>query len=242
MEEPDYMEKLTKKAVIAATLAANLSLVSAATPAIGVAFSNGNILINHATAVGNASLFEGNVVETGDASSRLHLKNGADLQLSTESRGTFYTHRMVLEKGAVQFRASDEYGVEARNLKIIGTDIDTAARVSMHGGVVQVASLTGHVQVTNATGQLVANIAPGMAFDFAPQDQGASAPPSTPVKGAKVPAVSGTTAAAAGAAHTATLIVAGVVVVAAVGTTAGVLATNGESSSAPNVISPQTSR
>ncbi|MCU1261611.1 MAG: hypothetical protein JWO80_4496 [Bryobacterales bacterium] len=233
------MTNLRVQALIAAALTANLSLVSAATPAIGVAFSNGTLLINNASTVGNASIFDGSTVETNATASRLHLKSGADVQLSSASRGKVYSNRMVLEKGVMELKAAGKYGIEARSLQITGTDSDAAAKVSIHGTTVQVASIAGHVQVANASGAVVANIAPGMAFDFTPQDQGASAPSGgnkqTP------PAAGGASGAGAGSgiglSHTG-VIVAAVVVVGAVGSTAGVLASQGTTNVPPNGISP----
>lgn len=232
------MTNLRVQALIAAALTANLSLVSAATPAIGVAFSNGTLLINNASTVGNASIFDGSTVETNGTASRLHLKSGADVQMSSASRGKVYSNRMVLEKGVMELKAAGKYGIEARSLQITGTDSDAAAKVSIHGTTVQVASLAGHVQVANASGAVVANIAPGMAFDFTPQDQGASAP-----GGNKQPPPAGAPAGGAGAAGGAgmshgAVVVAAIVTVAAVGSTAGVLASQGTTNVPSNGISP----
>jgi hypothetical protein len=233
------MKNLKVQAVIAAALTANLSLVSAATPAIGVAFSNGTLLINNASTVGNASLFDGSTVETSGAASRLHLKSGADVQMASESRGKVFSNRMILEKGVMELKTAGKYGIEARSLQITGTDSDATAKVSIHGATVQVASLAGHVQVASAAGVVVATIAPGMAFDFTPQDQGASAPDANGKKGAAGAAGAG--AAGAGAAagiSTTAVVVAAVVGVAAVATTAGVLASQGTTSTPANGISP----
>jgi hypothetical protein len=235
------MMNLKAQAVLAAALTANLSLVSAATPAIGVAFSNGTLLINNASTVGNASLFDGSTVETNGAVSRLHLKSGADVQMASESRGKVFSNRMVLEKGVMELKTAGKYGIEARSLQITGTDSDAMAKVSIHGATVQVASLAGHVQVASAAGIVVANIAPGMAFDFTPQDQGATAPDAGKKKAA---GASGAGAAGAGAAGAGTgisstaIVVASVVAIGAVATTAGVLASQGATSTPINGISP----
>lgn len=233
------MKNIRAQAAIAVALTANLSVVSAASPAIGVVFSSGNVLINNTTTMGNASLFDGSTVETNAAGSRLSLKNGAAVQLSSESRGKVFANRMVLEKGVIQFKSAGKYGVEARSLQITGTDANSSAQISIHGAAVQVASLTGHMRVANSTGVTVATIAPGMAFDFTPQDQGASAPSSSSGKKGASGAGAAGGGAAAGAGLSSTAIVIGaVVVVAAVASTVGVLASQGESNTAINGISP----
>lgn len=229
------MKNLKVQAVLSVALAANLSFVSAATPAIGVAFSNGTLLINNANAVGNASLFDGSTVETSGEASRLHLKSGADVQMGSESRGKVFADRTVLEKGMMELKTTGKYGIEAKSLQITGTDSDAMAKVSIHGKTVQVASLSGHVQVASAAGVVVANIAPGMAFDFTPQDQGATAPDNNKKAGAGAGAAGAGTAAGV---SSAAIVVAAVVGVAAVAATAGVLASQGTTNTGANGISP----
>jgi hypothetical protein len=166
--------KLSAKAALAVSLATQLSLVSAATPAIGVALSSGSIMINNAKAEGNASIFDGNTIETGAAASRLQLKNGSSVQLSSETRGKIYQDRLVLEKGGTQVQTAKPFSVDTPFLKVSGSE-NSSAKVSMHGNTVQVASLTGTLNVSNASGVFVAKVAPGMALDFSPADAGASA-------------------------------------------------------------------
>jgi hypothetical protein len=168
------MMKLSAKAAIAISLAVQLSLVSAATPAIGVALSSGSIMINNAKAEGNASIFDGNTIETGAAASRLQLKNGSSVQLSSETRGKIYQDRLVLEKGGTQVQTAKPFSVDTPFVKVSGSE-NSSAKISMHGNTVQVASLTGTLNVSNASGVFVAKVAPGMALDFSPADAGASA-------------------------------------------------------------------
>lgn len=168
------MFKVSTQAVISVSLALQLSLVSAATPAIGVALSSGSIMINNAKSVGNASIFDGTTVETGAGSSRLQLRNGASVQLSSDTKGKIFQDRLVLEKGGTKVQAAKPFQVDTPYVKISGSE-NSSAQVSMHGQTVQVASLTGTLNVSNASGVFVAKVAPGMAFDFSPADAGASA-------------------------------------------------------------------
>lgn len=168
------MMKLSAKAAIAISMAVQLSVVSAATPAIGVALSSGSIMINNAKAEGNASIFDGNTIETGLAASRLQLKNGSSVQLSAETRGKIYQDRLILEKGGTQVQTAKPFSVDTPFVKVSGSE-NSSAKISMHGNTVQVASLTGTLNVSNASGVFVAKVAPGMALDFSPADAGASA-------------------------------------------------------------------
>ena len=229
--------KLNTNRLAMLALASSLPILSAATPAIGVALSSSGILINDAKTAGNATLFDGSTVETTATGSRLHMKSGADVQLSADTRGKVFSNKIVLEKGVTQFRGGNDYEVSARSLKITGTDKDSSATVALRGRTVQVASLSGHIQVANAAGVIVANIAPGMAFDFTPQDAGASAPQDSSSNKKKAAGAAAAGGAAAGISTT-TAIIAGVVVVAAVGTTAGVLATQGANNTSATGTSP----
>ncbi len=212
------MHRFGVHSLVALLIAAPISVLSAATPGIGIATSDGTLTINNARTAGNATLFEGNTIETGNASSRLQLNSGASLQLSSDARGTVYGDRLVLEKGATQVGGSS-YEVNARTLHIVGSD----ARVSVFGKTVEVAALSTPVRVSNAQGVLVANLEPGKALDFTPlQDAGAQAATTTTTTTetkTKHKHVGG----GEGNYHVA--IVAGVIVAAAVGVTAGVLAT-----------------
>jgi hypothetical protein len=217
------MMKISAQAAISFTLAANLSFVSAANPAIGVALSSGSIMINNAKAAGNATIFEGMTVETGLTGSRLQLKNGANIQLASESRGKIYENRLVLEKGNTQFQAAKPFEIQTSILRVSGAE-NASAQITMKGQTVQVASLMGTLKVANASGAFVTTIAPGTAFSFssadadAPQDSSSS---SKNKKAAGAAGASGTAAAASGggAAVSTGMIVAGLVVV---GTTVGV--------------------
>ncbi len=168
------MKKLEIQSLIALILSAQISLLPAASPVIGIALADGNVTVDNTRTPGNASLFEGNTVETGKVSSRLQLQNGSSVQLASDSRGKVYGNRLILEKGTSRFRTSKGYEIDALSLKIAGIDPSASARVSVHGPVVQVAALTGNVRVANSRGVTIANLAAGRVLDFTPQDQGAT--------------------------------------------------------------------
>lgn len=205
--------------LVAVLIAGPISVLSAAAPGIGIAMSDGTLTINNARTAGNATLFEGNTIETGNASSRLQLNNGATLQLSSDARGTVFGNRLVLEKGATQVGASS-FEVNARTLHIVGSD----ARIAVFGKSVEVAALSTPVRVSNAAGELVANLEPGKALDFTPlQDAGAQATTTTTTETEKKSKHKRKVAGGDHASHVG--VVAGVLVALGIGVTAGVLAT-----------------
>jgi hypothetical protein len=227
------MSKFSVKAAISISLALQLSLVSAATPAIGVAFSSGSIMINNAKTESNASIFDGNTIETGAVASRLQLKNGSSVQLASETRGQIYQDRLVLEKGGTQVHSATPFSVDTPFIKVSGSE-NSSAKVSLRGNIVQVASLTGTLNVSNASGVFVAKVAPGMALDFSPADAGASAAGSGNAgSGSSGSGNSGSgntgKAGKGNAVGTTPLVIAGVVVTGAVVGTAIGLSTQGDS-------------
>jgi hypothetical protein len=169
------MELFNAKTVLAFAFSGSMALLSAATPGIGIAMSEGNIYINDAKSAGNATLSDGSTVETENAASQVRLNGGAQLRLSTSSRGTVFADHIDLQKGTARIAG---YSANASGLSV-RADGNSSATVSMRDqGVVQIAALTGNVHVFNAAGMNVANLLPGRALDLKPQDAGASAPSS----------------------------------------------------------------
>src|SRR5580704_4822530 len=103
---------------MALILTANLSLGMAAAPAVGIVTARGSFTIDASSITGNATLFEGNQIETGKISSQLQLNNGARMQLAAESRGIVYRDRLVLEKGVGRVYHAGNFMVEANTLQI----------------------------------------------------------------------------------------------------------------------------
>jgi len=165
------VHRFSVQSLIALILSANLSLGMAAGPALGTATARGSFTIDNASIAGNATLFEGNHIETGKASSQLQLNNGARMQLAAESSGVVYRDRLVLEKGT----EGGNFQVEANSLRIRPASKTAGAQVSIReSGTVQVAALSGPVRVTAANGVLLANLQEGKTLDFTPASAGPS--------------------------------------------------------------------
>ncbi len=146
----------------------------AATPAIGIAFSRGNIVVNNLSAAGNATIFDGNELRTGGAPSQVHLKDGSQVRFDVESRGRLFVDHVELEKGSASVSG---YAARANGLRV-QTERNGSANVTMHGATVEVAAVTGNVHVFNSQGINVANLIPGSALSLKPQDAGATGPSS----------------------------------------------------------------
>src|SRR5215469_2856632 len=114
----------------------SVGLLSAATPGIGVAMSQGNIVINSSQTAGNATIFDGSTLETRAASSQVRLNGGAQLRLASDSRGTVYADHVNLERGSARIAG---YSANASGLNV-RADGNASATVSMRDqGVVEIA-------------------------------------------------------------------------------------------------------
>src|SRR6266704_2965824 len=114
-KEKSNVHRFTVQTLIALILVANLTMGMAAAPAVGIVTAGGSFTIDNSSIAGNATLFEGNQIETGKVSSQLQLNNGAKMQLAAESRGIVYRDRLVLERGSGRVA---NYSVEALSLRI----------------------------------------------------------------------------------------------------------------------------
>lgn len=159
---------------LAALLSAgSLTLAPAASPMIGVAVAEGSFRVNGHVVTGNATLFDGNTIETGGVPSELQLDGGVRMLLAAGSRGKVYRDRVVLEKGLGELANGPDYPIEARGLRIVPGVAEASGRVALGGGrEVLVAALAGTFRVTTAEGRMVAIVRPGMTLAFQAQAAG----------------------------------------------------------------------
>jgi len=148
----------------------NLGIGTAASPAIGTVLTRGAFRLDNATVNGNATLFEGSMLETATAASSVQLNSGARVSLAPESRGRLFGDRLVLEKGTTNFENSTGFRLVALGLTIQpDRDASTGSVIFDSPRRVRVSAVTGSLRVLNTSGQLVANLAPGIALAFEPQ-------------------------------------------------------------------------
>jgi hypothetical protein len=141
-----------------------------AADAIGVAVARGSFAVDDSQVYGNTTLFDGSTVKTGQASSRLKLKNGTRLELGEESQAKVFGKQATIERGVGEVETSSDYKLQARTLRISPADAKSIARVKLEGAnQVLVAAMNGRVRVVNESGLLVANVQPGSTLLFTPQ-------------------------------------------------------------------------
>src|SRR5713226_2283219 len=109
------------KSLISLILVGSLAISQAAGPAIGFATAKGSFQIDGASVSGNATLFGGTTIETGDASSRLQFSNGTRIELAAHSRAKTFGDHLTLEKGLSEWTGKN-YRIEAQSLRIETND------------------------------------------------------------------------------------------------------------------------
>ena len=172
------MLRLKTQGMVACLLAAHLTLATGAAPVIGVAVKNGSFKVDGVKIDGNATVMEGNRIESGSGSTRLQLSNGNLLRLGSDSTGAFYRNRMVLEKGTGEVQtAAAGFLAEAAGLRVAAEHPRTDARLTLNPtGSLHVDALSGEVQVLNKAGVLLARMDAGTSLEFTPPSDGAMAP------------------------------------------------------------------
>jgi hypothetical protein len=124
---------------------------------------------------GNATLFDGSLLETGQASAILRLGDGAGITMAADSRGALHRDRFVLQLGESELTASPSFQIEANGLHVKPGQANSRGVVSItSGSAVEVAVLTGSFQVTNDQGVLLASVRPGQSTSFSMQADGDS--------------------------------------------------------------------
>lgn len=161
----------TRMALVAMCVAGGAS--SAAVPVIGTASAKGSFRLDEATVAGNATLFEGSLIQTAAAASSVSLAGGTELKLAPGSRARLFADRLALEQGGAQVRTGKAFWLEALGLRVEPAGGASSGRVSLDGARrLRVAALAGSFRVLNARGQVVANLPAGVALAFEPQQGG----------------------------------------------------------------------
>ncbi len=158
---------MNKKLPAAVMLLSMLPYATAGTSAIGTASARGDMRVDGYSVKGDATLFNGSVVESGQASVALRLSKGGEAKLATDSRGAFYSDRMVLQHGSTEWTPASNYAVNADGLLVAPDAPHSRGVVSVSkANTVEVAALTGGFRVSDSRGLLLAHVTPGHALSF----------------------------------------------------------------------------
>jgi hypothetical protein len=157
------LKKLPKLLVVAAV---TISSVIAASPTIGVASAVGTFSLNSSEVEGNANLFDGSRIKTEKASSKVYLMSGAALVLGVNSAGTIYRDHFTLNQGATKVDNLTGYSIHADKYDIRQGKPSSQAIVRIDQGAVEIAALSGSLNIFDEKGALLTRIGAGTASAF----------------------------------------------------------------------------
>jgi hypothetical protein len=96
------------------------------------------------------------------------MDEGATITMSTNSRGTLYSDRLVLQQGESELTAPEAFHLEAEGLHVAADGPNSRGVVSLEpGNAVHISALSGTFSVTSDHGLALASISPGRAMTFA---------------------------------------------------------------------------
>ena len=150
---------------------------SAGTTVLGTVSARGNLRVDGYAVQGDATIFNGSVVETSDASANLRMGHGVIITLSKNSLGTVYPDHFELQGGESELNAPGSFQLEAHGLHVAARKADSVGVVSVTSkNSIQVAALAGSFEVRDGHGLLLSNVLPGKPLSFAMQAEGSTAP------------------------------------------------------------------
>ena len=164
---------MLRKLQAAFVLSCSLCCAEAATVSIGSVSARGGMWVDNNRVEGNATLFDGSVVQTGHATAILRLDKVAEITMASDSRAALDRDRLVLQQGESELTASPSFHIEANGLRATPGQENSRGVVSITAeNTVLVAALTGSFAVTNDQGVMLASVRPGQSVSFAMQTYG----------------------------------------------------------------------
>jgi len=127
---------------------------------------------------GTATLYEGAVVETGNAPAQLSLRNGSVVRLSGGAKATIHSGLVLLERGTGQLDTTrGEYAIRAQSVTVVPSTHPARASVQLSGdGALQVAALSGSFEIQRAGVSSILTAGTSLRFATEVTEAGAAAP------------------------------------------------------------------
>jgi hypothetical protein len=157
------LNKLPKLIVVEAVVITSLM---ASSSAIGVVSAVGTFTLDSSEVEGNANLFDGSRIQTEQASSKVYLMSGAALVLGVNSAGTIYKDHFTLTQGAMKVDNLTGYSIHADRYDIREGQPSSQAIVRFDRGSIEIAAVTGSLNVYDEKGALLTRVGAGTASAF----------------------------------------------------------------------------
>jgi hypothetical protein len=153
-----------------------LVCVAASPSSVGFVVTSGQVQVDGAVVHGNSTLFQGNLVQAGDATSDLMFSGGSNLLLQPGAAVKVFRDYGVLQHGAATERG--QHILVAGGLKVSSLSPQGAVFVDMQDrSHFRVAAQGGAAEIRNPAGVLVARLDAGKTLTFGVQDAPQTPPP-----------------------------------------------------------------
>lgn len=152
-----------KKLQVGAFLLFSVSCALAGTVSLGTVSTRGDLKVDGYTVHGNATIFDGSVIETGQTIADVRIgEKGSVVTLADHSRGIVYHNRFVLQSGKCKFATLPSFAVEANGLGLTASAPNSSGIAALaESSTVHLAAIAGSVAVTNSLGAVIRNVVPG---------------------------------------------------------------------------------
>jgi hypothetical protein len=168
----------------------------ASSPAnVGFVVTKGQAQVGGAMVQGNSTLFQGDLVQTGEATSDLMFPGGANLLLQPGSAVRVYREYAVLQNGVATKRGNNAYALVADGVKVSSLSPQGSVGVGLKDGShLEVMAQGAPAEIRNSGGILLARLETGKALSFAVQatPQQGSPSPALPQTAPATPLAAGT--------------------------------------------------
>lgn len=172
----------TCRMLISLFLSAVLVSEAASTPAIGVVMAQGNIQIDHKNSPGNATLFDGALIETASSPSALLLKDNLRIDLEQSTAGVVHNDRLVLQSGTARANVRQDYAVETENLILKPADGWATSVIRRSPSSVTMTVEQGQMRVESRDGILLARVNAGESVELQQSQQPGTATANGPTR------------------------------------------------------------
>lgn len=148
---------------------------------VGVATAIATFSVNDNSVSGTANLTDGALLRTTVSNGQVTLKGGSSVVLGTHSAANFYDGKVVLVQGMARFdNLKPGFKITASSLRVDNDQAGGQGAVRLNGDKVEVASVTGNMNVYNQQGVLLARVPAGSVFAIDDNQPGGSSGGQTP--------------------------------------------------------------
>jgi hypothetical protein len=163
------MQMLKSKLSAVAMIFCTLSYAMASTSAIGTVSARGDMQVDGQAVKGDATLFDGSEVQTGQNSAVLRTSSGVEVRLATDSGGTLYQDRFVLSSGSSELTTTKPFQIVVHGLHVSSVQADSKGSVTLMNRTIEVSALAGELFVRDSHGFLLARVSAGNSAAFGEQ-------------------------------------------------------------------------